>query len=75
MGDVHNGHDGNKAYVHGAEYETNTFTGYIKTIHDHDVPCAVCLVRQRAVVKMFPGEYGRNFKKNYLLFSQYNQIN
>nr|XP_034330871.1 short-chain collagen C4-like isoform X2 [Crassostrea gigas] len=49
-----NGHDGAKAYVYGAEYETYTFTGYIKTVNEHDVPCAVCLVRQRGVVKMFP---------------------
>eukprot|EP00105_Crassostrea_gigas_P017523 XP_011435336.1 PREDICTED: uncharacterized protein LOC105333829 [Crassostrea gigas] len=48
------GYDGLKNYVYGAEYKTKTFTGYIQTIHDHDVPCAVCLVRQRTVVQMFP---------------------
>lgn len=64
------GYEGNKNYVYGAEYETNSFKGYIQTIHDHDVPCVVCLVRQRTVVKMFPGEYGRNRKKIYLLFNQ-----
>lgn len=41
--------------VFGAEYETNTFTGYIETLHHHDVPCAVCLARQRSIVQMFPG--------------------
>lgn len=49
------GHEGYKAYVYGAEYETESFKGNIQTLHDHDVPCAVCLVRQRSVVQMFPG--------------------
>ena len=40
----------------GAEYETETVSGYMSTLHDHDVPCAVCLVRKRSVVKMFPGK-------------------
>ncbi|XP_065928358.1 uncharacterized protein [Magallana gigas] len=48
------GYEGSKNYVYGAEYETNSFKGYIQTIQDHDVPCVVCLVRQRTVVKMFP---------------------
>lgn len=51
------GHDGSKAYVYGAEYETYTFKDYIKSLHEHDIPCAVCLVRQRSVVQMFPGKY------------------
>lgn len=51
------GYDGAKAYIYGAEYETNTFKGSIKTLHDHDIPCAVCLVRQRSIVQMFPGKY------------------
>ena len=45
-----------RAYVFGAEYETITFTGYMKSLHQHDVPCAVCLTRGRSVVKMFPGK-------------------
>uniref|UniRef100_K1PRA3 Short-chain collagen C4 n=1 Tax=Magallana gigas TaxID=29159 RepID=K1PRA3_MAGGI len=48
-------YDGAKAYVYGAEYQTNTFKGSIKTLHDHDIPCTVCLVRQRSIVQMFPG--------------------
>lgn len=56
------GYDGLKNYVYGAEYKTKTFTGYIQTIHDHDVPCAVCLVRQRTVVQMFPGKFGNETK-------------
>lgn len=53
------GHEGYKAYVYGAEYETETFKGNIQTLHNHDIPCAVCLVRQRSVVQMFPGRYGK----------------
>lgn len=53
------GYDGAKAYVFGAEYESYSFKGFDQTIHEHDVPCAVCLVRQRTVVMMFPGEYGK----------------
>ena len=51
-----NGVDKWRAYVFGAEYETNTFTGSTASLHDHDVPCAVCLTRGRSVVKMFPGK-------------------
>lgn len=50
------GAEGYKNYVYGAEYETNTLTGYMSTLHNHDVPCAVCLVRNRSVVKLFPGK-------------------
>lgn len=49
------GHEGYKAYVYGAEYETSTFKGNIQTVHNHDIPCAVCLVHQRSVVQMFLG--------------------
>ena len=42
--------------VYGAEYETNGVPGYMSTLHDHDVSCAVCLVRGKSIVKMFPGE-------------------
>ncbi|XP_022292590.2 uncharacterized protein LOC111103545 [Crassostrea virginica] len=48
------GTDGYKAYVYGAEYETDTYNS-MPTVHNHDVPCAVCLVRNRSVTKMFPG--------------------
>lgn len=50
------GSDGNKAYVFGAEYETDTSTGNLLKLHDHDIPCAVCLRRNRFVIKMFPGK-------------------
>lgn len=55
------GINGNKAYVYGAEYETNTSPGKLPTLHQHDIPCAVCLLRNRSVVKMFPGETDEYF--------------
>ena len=50
------GHDGYKALVYGAEYETYTYNENFAGMHDHDVPCAVCLVHNRSVVRMFPGK-------------------
>lgn len=50
------GTDGQKAYIYGAEYQTNTLSGYMRSFHDHDVPCAVCLVPKKSIVKMFPGK-------------------
>lgn len=50
------GTDGYKAYIYGAEYETIGLRDKWLKLHDHDVPCAVCLVRNRSVVKMFPGK-------------------
>lgn len=44
------GHDGPKNYTHGAEYETGPFRGYMKTLHNHDVPCAVCLVEKLNII-------------------------
>nr|XP_022303121.1 uncharacterized protein LOC111110801 [Crassostrea virginica] len=49
--------DGIETYisiVYGAEYETFGVSGYMSTLQNHDVPCAVCLVRERSIVKMFP---------------------
>ena len=54
-GKYKDGFEGEKAYIYGAEYQTTTNT-FLRNVHDHDVPCAVCLVRNRSVVKMFPGE-------------------
>nr|XP_022292594.1 short-chain collagen C4-like [Crassostrea virginica] len=48
------GTDGFKSYIYGAEYQTHKFNDYLSSFHDHDIPCAVCLVRNRSVVKMFP---------------------
>lgn len=43
------GQDGMKSYIHGAKYmyKTDSFRGNMKTVHYHDVPRAVCLIRQR----------------------------
>lgn len=59
-GDYRDETDGAKAYIYGAEYQTGDSAGKLIKLHDHDVPCAVCLVRNRSVVKMFPG---KNFLK------------
>ncbi|XP_078310943.1 uncharacterized protein LOC111133494 isoform X2 [Crassostrea virginica] len=48
------GNDASRAYVYGGEYETYSYTGYMSTILEHDVPCAVCLTRNRSLVEMFP---------------------
>uniref|UniRef100_K1R6D8 Short-chain collagen C4 n=1 Tax=Magallana gigas TaxID=29159 RepID=K1R6D8_MAGGI len=53
-GDYRDETDGAKAYIYGAEYQTGDSAGKLIKLHDHDVPCAVCLVRNRSVVKMFP---------------------
>ena len=50
------GVDGARNYAFGAEYETGSFQGYWSKVNDHDVPCSVCLVRNRSLVKMFPGK-------------------
>uniref|UniRef100_A0A8W8IHH6 Short-chain collagen C4 n=1 Tax=Magallana gigas TaxID=29159 RepID=A0A8W8IHH6_MAGGI len=54
-GKFKDGKDGQKAELLGAEYQMHTVSNYWRHYHDHDVPCAVCLVRQRSVVQMFPG--------------------
>ena len=43
-------------FMYGAEYETNTLSDYMSTLVHHDVQCAVCLVCNRSVLKMFPGK-------------------
>lgn len=48
--------DGQKAYVYGAEYQMHTVSGYMRQFHDQDVPCALCLKRNKSAVKMFPGK-------------------
>ena len=50
------GLDGVKALVYGTEYETYTYNENFAGMHDQDVPCAVCLVQNRSVVRMFPGK-------------------
>ncbi|XP_061180056.1 short-chain collagen C4-like [Saccostrea echinata] len=76
--EVHNdGNDGAMAYVYGAEYETNTFTNHFPLLHEHDVPCAVCFVQNRSVVKAFPARKtcykGWNLEyQSYLMAGYYN---
>ncbi|XP_061177857.1 uncharacterized protein LOC133186638 [Saccostrea echinata] len=48
------GKNGHKAFVYGAEYETSTFISRFASFHHQDVPCAVCLVQNRSIVKIFP---------------------
>ncbi|XP_061178354.1 uncharacterized protein LOC133186994 [Saccostrea echinata] len=48
------GTNGAGAYIYGAEYETKAFTSHFSPFLDHDIPCAVCLVQNRSVVKLFP---------------------
>ena len=45
------------SYIYGAEYETGSDRSnrlFGKNIHDHDVPCAVCEVKGRHTLHMFP---------------------
>ncbi|CAI9737346.1 Hypothetical predicted protein [Octopus vulgaris] len=50
------------ATIYGSEYQIATYNvknrlfsfANAKTLHDHNVPCAVCLTRQPAVVMMLP---------------------
>ncbi|XP_065903194.1 short-chain collagen C4-like [Dysidea avara] len=42
--------------IFGAEYETSVF-GFAKSVHNHDVVCAVCYVSQRFAVYMVPAQY------------------
>ncbi|XP_056006008.1 short-chain collagen C4-like [Ostrea edulis] len=48
------GTNGYKAYVYGAEYQTENSLTNLRRLHDHDVPCAVCLVHNRSVLRVFP---------------------
>ncbi|XP_056006011.1 uncharacterized protein LOC125657658 isoform X1 [Ostrea edulis] len=53
-GQYKDGTDGAKAYVFGAEYETSDSLSSLRKLHQHDVPCAVCLVHNRSVLKVIP---------------------
>lgn len=67
------GTDGYKAYVYGAEYVTSDLSDKWPKLHNHDVPCAVCLVRNRSVVKMFPGKSAYWFLMPYEMI--FNTVN
>ncbi|XP_062602973.1 short-chain collagen C4-like [Saccostrea cucullata] len=71
------GIDARRAYVFGAEYETDTFISQYASYHEHDVPCALCLVHDRSVVKTFPAREncykGWNLEyQGYLMAGYYN---
>ncbi|XP_056006670.1 short-chain collagen C4-like [Ostrea edulis] len=53
-GQYKDGTDGDKAYVYGAEYETEYGLGNMRRLHQHDVPCAVCLIHNKSVLRVFP---------------------
>lgn len=65
--------DGAKAYVYGAEYETQTSTRNLHSVHNHDVPCAVCLVHNRSVVRVFPGMF-EPFHTYFFIYSKYHDL-
>ncbi|XP_061178462.1 uncharacterized protein LOC133187120 [Saccostrea echinata] len=75
-GNYIDGKDGAKAYVYGAEYETSTFTSRYASLNHHDVPCAVCLVQNRSIVKVFPARKncykGWNLEYQGYLMAGYN---
>ncbi|XP_062619104.1 short-chain collagen C4-like [Saccostrea cucullata] len=41
-----------RGYVYGSEYETNDIQ--LTNLHDHNVPCAVCLLRDKSTTTVFP---------------------
>ena len=42
-----------RGFLHGIEYET--WESPLESVHDHDVPCAVCLVERSSESLMIPG--------------------
>ena len=46
---------GRRSRIYGAEYQTHSDGIYPNSLHDHDVPCAVCHVTTRASQMMIPG--------------------
>ncbi|XP_056006021.1 short-chain collagen C4-like [Ostrea edulis] len=72
------GTDKDKAYVYGAEYETDHDLGNMRRLHQHDVPCAVCLIYNRSVLRLFPARKTcyKGWKleyDGYLMAGYYNQ--
>lgn len=53
MGIYREGDDVGRAFVYGAEYQTHDSPGYLHALYQHDVPCAVCLRRNRSISKCF----------------------
>ena len=40
--------------MYGTEYEVNSFSPFKDSLHNHDVPCAVCYIKTRASQIMIP---------------------
>ena len=62
-----------RSFLHGMEYETQDSP--LAQVHDHDVPCAVCLVRSSPETLMIPGVLScphswRTEYRGYLVSSQ-----
>jgi hypothetical protein len=55
-GTYKDGMDGHKAYIFGAEYEIDTGNS-MHSVHNQDVPCAVCLIHHRSLVTVLPGTF------------------
>ena len=51
------GSQGGRAFLYGAEYQTaGTDNGPLRSVHDHNVPCAVCYTSTRETVVMIPAQ-------------------
>jgi hypothetical protein len=46
---------GYNSRIYGAEYESSNYGIYPDSVHNHDVPCAVCHVTKRTSQIMIPG--------------------
>ena len=62
-----------RSFLHGIEYETQDSP--LSQVHNHDVPCAVCLVRNSPETLMIPGVHScpcgwRSEYKGYLVSLQ-----
>ncbi|KAK3091479.1 hypothetical protein FSP39_020140 [Pinctada imbricata] len=73
------GTDGDKAFLHGAEYEFSTLTDSRKSLHNNDVPCAVCKVNGRSASMLLPARKNcyDGWKKEYegYLMAEYRNHN
>ena len=68
-----------RAYVYGAEYEIFDIDAF-ESVHDHDVPCALCFTSTRATATMIPARidcpiaWTREYF-GYLMAGRFNQDN
>ena len=72
------GYQDDRSRIFGAEYQTYSTGIYPSSLHDHDVPCAVCHVTKRASQMMVPGRnvcpsgWTHEYKR-YLMAERHNQ--